>query len=141
MNTKTKCEGTFPRRLNYRKCGIAGWGALLFLLPLAAPGEGVVTNCTEANLRAALVGGGTVTFACDGTITLGSTITNDTDTVVDGTGHQVTISGGNAVRVFQVNTNVTFTLATITLTNTTQLYFDTSTIGQPPRLYRLVPVP
>jgi len=29
----------------------------------------------------------------------------------------------------------------VVLTNTSQLYFDTSTIGQPPRLYRLVPVP
>jgi hypothetical protein len=32
-------------------------------------------------------------------------------------------------------------LTTITLTNTPQLYFDTSSIGQPPRLYRIVPVP
>jgi len=33
------------------------------------------------------------------------------------------------------------TLATVTLTNTSQLYFDTSVIGQPPRLYLIVPVP
>jgi hypothetical protein len=32
-------------------------------------------------------------------------------------------------------------LATVTLTNTSQLYFDTSVIGEPARLYRLVPVP
>jgi hypothetical protein len=32
-------------------------------------------------------------------------------------------------------------LATVTLTNTSQLYFDTSGIGQPPRLWRIVPVP
>jgi hypothetical protein len=32
-------------------------------------------------------------------------------------------------------------LATVTLTNTSQLYFDTSVIGQPPRLWRIVPVP
>ena len=32
--------------------------------------SGVVTNCTDADLRAALQGGGTVTFACDGTIVL-----------------------------------------------------------------------
>jgi len=31
-----------------------------------------------------------------------------------------------------------FTLATVTLTNTSQLYFDTSAWQQPPRLYRLV---
>jgi hypothetical protein len=33
------------------------------------------------------------------------------------------------------------TLDTVTLTNTSQLYFDTSVIGQPARLYRIVPVP
>jgi hypothetical protein len=31
--------------------------------------------------------------------------------------------------------------ATMTLTNTTQFYFDVSSLGQPPRLYRIVPVP
>ncbi len=33
------------------------------------------------------------------------------------------------------------TLATITLTNSSQLYFDVSAAGQPPRLYRLTPIP
>lgn len=33
------------------------------------------------------------------------------------------------------------TLATVTLTNSSQLYFDTSVIDQPPRLYRIVPLP
>jgi len=32
-------------------------------------------------------------------------------------------------------------LGTVTLTNTSQLYFDVSAIGQPTRLYRIVPVP
>lgn len=32
-------------------------------------------------------------------------------------------------------------LAEVTLTNTTQLYFDVTAPGQPPRLYRLVPLP
>lgn len=34
-----------------------------------------------------------------------------------------------------------FTLDTVTLTNRSQLYFDVSSIGQPRRLYRLMPVP
>ena len=33
------------------------------------------------------------------------------------------------------------TLDTVTLTNSSQLYFDTSSIGQPARLWRIVPVP
>lgn len=32
-------------------------------------------------------------------------------------------------------------LGSVTLTNTTQLFFDVSALGQPPRLYRLVPLP
>ena len=82
-----------------------------------AQAGGVVTDCTESNLRAALAGGGTVTFACDGTITLASTITNTLDTILDGTGCQVTISGGNACRVFLVNSNINFTLINLTIAN------------------------
>ena len=35
----------------------------------------------------------------------------------------------------------TVTLDTVTLTNTSQLYFDTTAWGQPERLYRLMPLP
>jgi hypothetical protein len=38
-------------------------------------------------------------------------------------------------------TNAWVTLDTVTLTNTSQLYFDTSAVGQPQRLYRIVPAP
>ncbi len=78
---------------------------------------GVVTSCTEPDLRAAMTGGGTVTFACDGTITLGNTINNALDTILDASGHQITISGSNTVRVFYVNTNVTFTVVNLTIAN------------------------
>ncbi len=59
----------------------------------------------------------------------------------------ITLTGGigSAVRVDGINqlgpTDAWFTLGTVTLTNTSQLYFDVSVTGQPPRLYRLVPVP
>jgi len=59
----------------------------------------------------------------------------------------VTLTGnvGNSLRLDCINqfgpTNAWVTLDTITLTNTSQFYFDVSFIGQPPRLYRLVPVP
>lgn len=49
-------------------------------------GGTLVTSCTEAALRPALAGPQPVTFACDGTITLGSTITITNDTVLDGGG-------------------------------------------------------
>jgi hypothetical protein len=89
--------------------------APLLLLPVAAWAGGVVTNCTETALRAAMTGGGTVVFACDGTITLASTITNIDDTVLDGSGRQVTVSGGNAVRVFSIATNVNFAAINLTI--------------------------
>ena len=41
------------------------------------------------------------------------------DTTLDGSGHQVTISGNNAVRVFQVNTNVSFTVVNLTIADGT----------------------
>jgi hypothetical protein len=39
------------------------------------------------------------------------------------------------------STNDWLTLATVTLTNTTQVYFDTTALNQPHRFYRLVPLP
>lgn len=59
----------------------------------------------------------------------------------------ITLAGnpGDSVRVDGINAvgpiDAWFTLDTVTLTNTPQLYFDVSVIGQPPRLYRLIPVP
>jgi len=60
-----------------------------------------------------MAGGGSVTFACDGIITLTSTITNKANTTVDASGHNITISGGNSVGVFYVATNTTLTLITV----------------------------
>jgi len=59
----------------------------------------------------------------------------------------LTLAGnpGEMVRADGINkfgpTNAWFTLDTVTLTNTSQLYFDITAPGQQARLYRLVPVP
>ena len=59
----------------------------------------------------------------------------------------ITLTGsiGDSLRLDYINqfgpTDAWVTLDTITLTNTSQLYFDVSVIGQPPRLWRIVPVP
>jgi hypothetical protein len=59
----------------------------------------------------------------------------------------ITLTGniGQSVRVDYINQfgpiDAWVTLATVTLTNTSQLYFDVSAPGQPQRLYRLVPSP
>lgn len=59
----------------------------------------------------------------------------------------ISLSGsiGSSVRLDYINqfgsTDAWITLATVLLTENPQLYFDTSAIGQPPRLWRIVPVP
>jgi len=59
----------------------------------------------------------------------------------------ITLTGsiGHSVRLDYINqfgpTDAWVTLATVSLTNTSQLYFDISASGQPPRLYRLVQIP
>jgi hypothetical protein len=68
-------------------------------------GTGTSTSCTEAALNASLAGGGTVTFDCGGgpvTITLTGTKTINVSTTIDGSGEQITLSGGNTVRMFVV---------------------------------------
>ena len=49
---------------------------------------------------------------------------------------------GNYIRLDYINqfgpVDAWRTLATVLLTNSSQLYFDTSAVGQPPRLYRLI---
>jgi hypothetical protein len=59
----------------------------------------------------------------------------------------ITLTGnvGDSLRLDCINQcgpiDAWVTLATVMLTNTSQLYFDTSSIGQPPRLWRIVPFP
>ena len=59
----------------------------------------------------------------------------------------ITLTGsiGSSVRLDYINqfgpTDAWITLATASLTENPQFYFDTSAIGQPPRLWRIVPLP
>lgn len=115
MRSSSKHDGWSVIILNqWRSTGAL---ALLLLGPVAALAGGVVTNCTEAALRAAMAESGTVIFACDGTITLTTTITNNVNVTLDGTGHQVIISGGSAVRVFSVSANTILGLVNLTIAN------------------------
>jgi hypothetical protein len=89
--------------------------AFVISIPAVRAG-GVVSSCNEAALLAALDGGGTVTFGCNGVIVLTEPIFIAEDTVVDGSNHTVTISGNDAVSVFSV-TNKTLTLKALTIAN------------------------
>lgn len=106
--------------------------ALLLLGSLAPPsaaaaekvvGAGTATSCTEAALRAALVGGGTITFSCGGPATIPVTVLFEiaADTTLDG-GGLITLDGGGATRLFYVNkwerrNGTVFELRGITLAN------------------------
>ena len=92
-------------------------GALAIAYAPVARAGGVVSSCDEASLLTAVTGGGMVTFTCSGTITLTATITILADTTIDGAGQNVTISGGNAVRVFFVPSGVQLNLNKITIAN------------------------
>ena len=115
--TNPKSEFKNGWRIHFKRPLAARAGVLLLCLAAAdsLAQTQTVTSCTEAALRSAMAGGGTVTFACSGTITLGNSITNVRDTRLDASGHQITISGGNVVRVFYVNTNATLTLVNLTI--------------------------
>ncbi len=90
-----------------------------------AVGNGTPASCTDAALNSALSGGGLVTFNCGpAPVTIdispgaGGTGTKAiaTDTTIDG-GSLITISGGNSVGVFSVNTGVNFTVQNLTIAN------------------------
>ncbi len=101
--------------------------AFLLLLSAAVLGvptaqaAGTVTDCSTygpgaGTLQDALVGGGTVTFACDGTIIVPEIVISQ-NTVLDATGHVVTLSGNNANRVLTVNSFVSLTVTHLTIAN------------------------
>lgn len=85
----------------------------------APAAHAAVRTCDEAGLDAAIAAGGTNTFSCGSattvTVTAGK-IVSVSDTVLDG-GGLLTISGGNAWRVFVVNPGVTATFQNLTIAN------------------------
>ncbi len=87
------------------------------LLPLTGWCSGVISTPTETAFSNALAGGGTVTFACDGVVTLTSPKAISTNTVIDATGHLITISGGSQVQIFSVQSGESLTLSNLTIAN------------------------
>lgn len=107
--------------------------SLLLFASISQATDAVVTQCTEAGFKAAvttvwLSGSGTVTFNCSGTITLTSEQSvNAVNLVIDGSGQNVTLSGGNATRVFSVGNSPT--VASLELRNLTVANGLASSVG------------
>lgn len=121
----------FPTRGSASVCGLIVAGLLCLLN--AAPGAGIVTDCTENAFRLALTNGGSVTFTGSCSLTLTQQIIITADTVIDTGGNSVSLSGGNSNRIFVVNSGVTLRLAGLTLangrsTNGGALYINTNAI-------------
>jgi len=79
-------------------------------------GNGTPASCNETTFKAALVGGGAVTFACGGpkTIQLTSPAAINQDTTIDG-GSVITLTGNLATQLFSVGPGTNLTLKNITL--------------------------
>ena len=114
-NAQLSQSGTYAVVITNVYGAVTSPAATLTVLPL--PRSPVVDHCSEAALLGALAAGGPVTFTCDGTITLASQIVITNDTVLDGTGHAIALTGQN--RAFYVHSNVTFTLINLSITNST----------------------
>jgi fibronectin-binding autotransporter adhesin len=109
------CASRFKPTLPHRVGTTCLFVPLVLLLAGGLSHASTVTVCDEANLRAAIQNGGTVDFACDGTIVLTNEITISQDAILDANGHAVTISGNNAVRVFVVNSGINFSMIGLTV--------------------------
>jgi List-Bact-rpt repeat protein/centrosomal CEP192-like protein/NHL repeat-containing protein/beta-propeller repeat-containing protein len=86
--------------------------------PDCTSGTGNTCSLLDAlTLANSSVPGANITFAVSGTIGATSTTTISNNTTIDGTGQNVTISGGNATQIFVVPTGVTFDVNNLTLSN------------------------
>lgn len=87
--------------------GVTLTAALLIVVasapvPSALAAGTVISICDQGHLASAVAGGGTVTFACSGTIALTSTISVTQPTVLDGSGRTIVIDGGGTVGLFEI---------------------------------------
>jgi len=98
-------------------------GLLNSVFALDAHAGGVVTitdrfgsTTDPGTLAWALNGGGTVTFDCDGTITVTPAIQINADTIIDATGRNIILSGNNTNSVFVVLAEKKLDLIGLTIT-------------------------
>lgn len=101
---------------------IAACGLNLLTEPLVVHAASqVVTNCADdTQLRGYLANGGIISFNCASsttTIALSNTLNVTKNTVIDGSGQQITLSGNNSYQVLSVNGGVSLTISNLTIAN------------------------
>lgn len=89
---------------------------LLLSMFIRLPCFAAAIACDEIALRTAVEEGGLVRFGCDGTIHLSRPLTISKNTILDGSGHQVILSGGGRFRILQVQPGITLSLTNLVLT-------------------------
>jgi len=76
-----------------------------------------LSGCDEAAFRAALAAGGEVTFTGNCTYSLLDTIVISNHAVLNGSGHNIRVSGQDIVRLFSVQPGISFSVQHVTLMN------------------------
>src|SRR5882724_5437631 len=87
--------------------------ALVALLLWQRPARAVTTNLTTASfssLQTALQSPGTITLSFDDTIVASNILEISFDTVLDASGHAITLSGNGTAPIFYVDPGVHFTI-------------------------------
>lgn len=87
---------------------------------------GIVTTSSETELRNAVNSGGLVTISFSGTTVLTSPLILSSDTTIDASGYNFTLSGGGATRILEVPVGKTLRLNSLSLA---QGYHSTTSGG------------
>ncbi|MDB6068075.1 MAG: Cna domain protein [Pedosphaera sp.] len=110
------CKMPYPsdRRGSWNPVWLIAALVTLLSLPVSAQTT-TISNATFASLQSAVLNGGTIILAFDGTITATTPLEISVNTIIDASGHSVTISGGNTNRIFNVEAGISLTLTNLTL--------------------------
>jgi uncharacterized repeat protein (TIGR02543 family) len=100
------------------------------VLTVSCPGTNVVSVASDAALRAAVAIGGNVRLCFNGTLTLTNTVQVIKDVSIDGSGVSPRISGNNAMRLFEVATNVEFTVTNVILSDGARFGMNGANVAQ-----------
>ena len=107
--------------------GVATSSVAVLVVTNGGGATNVVNTPTDAALRAAVVAGGWVSLACNGTITLTNAITLTKNVQLDASSVSLIVSGGGSNRIFYVPAGITLSATNLMLANGVYHPADSST--------------